>query len=66
MSTPTVPKLEQRRLKAHFGLAGLPFRKNVAAHQMFDSQSQRELLAGVRFWLEVQGLALVTGPSGAG
>jgi len=66
MNTPTVPKPEQRRLKAHFGLAGLPFRKNVAAHQMFDSQSQRELLAGLRFWLEVQGLALVTGPSGAG
>ncbi len=66
MNTPTVPKPEQRRLKAHFGLAGLPFRKNVAAHQMFDSSSQRELLAGLELWLEIQGLALVTGPSGAG
>ena len=66
MNTPTVAKPEQRRLKAHFGLAGLPFRKNVAAHQMFDSQAQRELLIGLRYWLEVRGLALVTGPSGAG
>lgn len=66
MNTPTIPKPEQRRLRAHFGLSGLPFRKNVGAHQMFDSQAQRELLAGLRFWLEVQGLALVTGPSGAG
>lgn len=66
MNTPTVPKPEQRRLKAHFGLAGLPFRKNVAAHQMFDSSSQRELLAGLELWLEIQGLALITGPSGAG
>lgn len=66
MNTPTVPKPQQLRLKAHFGLTGLPFRKNVAAHQMFDSQSQRELLHGLRLWMEVQGLALVTGPSGAG
>ncbi len=66
MNTPTVPKTEQRRLKAHFGLAGLPFRKNIGAHQMFDSQSQRELLASLHYWLEIQGLALVTGPSGAG
>ena len=61
-----MPVAHQQRLKGHFGLAGLPFRKNVGAHQMFDSQSQRELLHGLRLWTEVEGLALVTGPSGAG
>ncbi len=66
MSTPTVPKSQQKKLRAHFAFTGLPFRKNVGAHQMFDSTSQRELLQGLRLWLEVGGLALVTGPSGAG
>ena len=66
MNTPTIPKPQQLRLRAHFDLAGLPFRKNVGAHQMFDSQSQRELLVGLRLWMEIEGLALVTGPSGAG
>ena len=32
---------------------------------MFDSQSQRELLHGLRLWMEIEGLALVTGPSDA-
>jgi len=33
---------------------------------MYDSLSQRELRFGLEMWLEVKGLALVTGPSGVG
>ena len=66
MNTPTVPKPEKRRLQAHFAFTGLPFRKNVGSHQMFDSASQRELLQGLHLSREVGGLTLVAGPSGAG
>ena len=66
MNTPTVPHQQQRRLQAHLGVTRLPFRKNVAATQMFDSRSQRELHQGLLLWLEVKGLALATGPSGVG
>jgi len=66
MSTPTIPHAQQRRLRAHFGFTGLPFRKNVKIGKMFDSQSQRELRHGLMLWLEVQGIGLVTGPSGVG
>ncbi len=66
MNTPTIPVPQQRRLRAHFAFTGMPFRKNVKARNMFDSQSQRELRHGLHLWLEVRGLALVTGPSGVG
>jgi len=66
MNTPTVPIPQKRRLQAHFGFTGLPFRKNVHATAMFDSQSQRELRHGLVLWLEVRGLGLVTGASGVG
>jgi type II secretory pathway predicted ATPase ExeA len=66
MNTPTVPHQHKRRLQAHLGVTRLPFRKNVAASQMFDSASQRELHQGLLMWLEVKGLALATGPSGVG
>lgn len=66
MNTPTVPTHHKKRLQAHFGFTGMPFRKNVGANQMFDSSAQRELLHGLNLWLEIRGLALITGPSGAG
>jgi len=66
VNTPTLPIEQKRRLQAHFGFTGLPFRKNVHAHSMFDSQSQRELRHGLHLWLEIRGLGLVTGPSGVG
>ncbi|MCB9742642.1 MAG: ExeA family protein [Alphaproteobacteria bacterium] len=66
MNKPTIPKPQKRRLQAHFGLTGLPFRKNVQAAHMFDSASQRDMLHGLLMWLECQGIALITGPSGAG
>jgi len=66
MNTPTIPVSQQKRLRAHFGFAGLPFRKNVAASVMFDSSSQRDLRHGLVLWLELDGLALVSGPPGVG
>lgn len=66
MNTPTLPISQKRRLQAHFGFIGLPFRKNVQATSMFDSQSQRDLRHGLQLWLEIRGLALVTGTSGVG
>jgi type II secretory pathway predicted ATPase ExeA len=66
VNTPTLPIEQKRRLQAHFGFTGMPFRKNAHAHSMFDSQSQRELRHGLHLWLEIRGLGLVTGPSGVG
>lgn len=66
MNTPTIPKPQQAKLRGHFALAALPFRKNVGADQMFDSQSQRELLHALPMWLDLKGLGLVTGSSGVG
>jgi len=44
----------------------MPFRKNVLANKMFDSNSQRDLRHGLTLWLEIKGLGLVTGASGVG
>lgn len=66
MNTPTLPVPQQKRLRAHFGFTGVPFRKNVSAAKMFDSESQRDLRHGLVLWLELGGLALITGPSGVG
>ena len=44
----------------------MPFSKNLWATNMYDSQSQRDLLHGLLLWNEVKGIALVTGPSGVG
>jgi type II secretory pathway predicted ATPase ExeA len=66
VNTPTVPEPQERRLLAHFGLTKLPFRKNVHAADMFQSRAQQALLHGLNLFLEVRGLAVVTGPSGVG
>ena len=66
MNTPTIPEPQKRRLQAHFAFTKLPFRKNMHAADMFDSRSQRELLQALLMWLEIRGIALVTGPSGVG
>lgn len=57
---------DKKRLRAHFGLTRIPFSKYMWATQMYDSLSQRELRFGLEMWLEVKGLALVTGPTGVG
>lgn len=66
MNTPTISPQHKRRLQAHFGFTKMPFRKNMAAADMFDSRSQRELLAGLQMWTELGGIALVVGQSGVG
>jgi type II secretory pathway predicted ATPase ExeA len=66
VNTPTIPEHQKRRLQAHFAFTRVPFRKNMHAAEMFDSRSQRELLHGLLLWLEIRGLALVTGESGVG
>ena len=57
---------DKKRLRAHFGFTRIPFNKKVWAQKMFDSASRRELIGGLSMWLEIQGIALVTGPSGVG
>ena len=57
---------EKRRLRAHFAFSRMPFSKYMWAKHMFDSTGQRELLHGLYMWIEIMGLALVTGPSGVG
>jgi len=64
--TTTKHQKTKRRLQAHYGFARMPFSKYTWAAQMFDSQSQRELLDGLRMWTEIKGLALVNGQSGVG
>ncbi len=64
MSGPTTT--QRKRLRAHFGFTKTPFHKAMRAAQMYDSQSQRELVAGLDMWTEVGGIALCTGPAGVG
>ena len=69
MTKTTQPDLsgaERRRLRSHFGFSRIPFTKAMRSTMMFDSLGQRELLAGLRMWIELKGLALVTGESGVG
>lgn len=55
-----------RRLRSHFQYSHTPFSKFAWASQMFDSAAQKDLLHGLLLWLELKGIALVTGQSGAG
>jgi type II secretory pathway predicted ATPase ExeA len=59
-------KKEKIRLESHFGFTRTPFTKYMWARKMFESDSQRELIDGMRCWLEVHGLCVVTGPYGVG
>lgn len=58
--------VQKNRLRKHFGFSKAPFSRYMWAQNMYDSSSQRDLLAGLMMWLELQGIALVTGPSGVG
>ena len=66
MSQRTVSFKNKRRLQAHYGFTGVPFRKSVRASAMFDSSSQRQFIQGLRLWPEVGGLGLGIGPTGVG
>jgi len=64
MTEPTT--LQRKRLRAHFGFTKTPFHKAMRAAQMYDSESQRQLVSGLEMWTEVGGIALCTGPAGVG
>lgn len=64
MNEPTTT--QRKRLRAHFGFTKTPFHKAMRAAQMYDSQSQRELVAGLEMWTEVGGVAFCSGPVGVG
>jgi type II secretory pathway predicted ATPase ExeA len=64
MTEPT--NAQRKRLRAHFGFTKTPFHKAMRAAQMYDSQSQRELVAGLEMWTEIGGIALCSGPVGVG
>jgi type II secretory pathway predicted ATPase ExeA len=63
---PDLPDADRRRLRSHFGFSRIPFIKAMRSALMFDSLGQRELLAGLRMYNELKGIALVTGESGVG
>jgi len=64
MTEPTTA--QRKRLRSHFGFTKTPFHKAMRAAQMYDSQSQRELVVGLEMWTEVGGIALCSGPAGVG
>jgi type II secretory pathway predicted ATPase ExeA len=66
MNTQKPSEPEKKRLRAHYGFTKIPFSKYVKSADMYDSQSQREMRFGLEMWLEVGGLALITGPTGVG
>lgn len=55
-----------RRLTRHFGIPRVPFDLRTHADHMFESKSQRDLLDGLELWLDLRGIAAVTGPAGVG
>ncbi|MBC8425337.1 AAA family ATPase [bacterium] len=59
-------KVQKTRLRGHFGFVRAPFSRYMWSSNMYDSSSQRDLLAGLMMWLELSGIALVTGSSGVG
>ena len=62
----TYASIEKMRLRAHYGFEKMPFSKYLKAGEMYDSQSQQELRAGLELWAEAGGIALITGPTGVG
>ncbi|MDJ0766620.1 MAG: AAA family ATPase [Myxococcota bacterium] len=57
---------EKTRLRAHYGFKKMPFSKYLKVTDMYDSQSQKELREGLEMWLDVGGIALISGPCGVG
>ncbi len=55
-----------RRFKSHFHFSRIPFHKSIQARKMFDSSCQRDLVAALHMWLEIGGIAILTGSSGVG
>ncbi len=62
----TLTNMDKTRLRAHYGFEKIPFSKYLKATDMYDSTSQQELRLGLDMWIDVGGLALVSGPTGVG
>ncbi len=58
--------IDKKRLRAHYGFEKMPFSKYMKTTEMYDSESQRELRLGLDMWVDVGGLALISGPTGVG
>jgi type II secretory pathway predicted ATPase ExeA len=50
----------------HFGLNRFPFDRDIAAEDMFQSQSMAELSVRLQHLVELRGIGLVTGDAGSG
>ena len=57
---------EKMRLVSHFGFSKMPFAKHLLAKDMYESKDQAALRCGLDMWLDIGGLALVSGPVGVG
>lgn len=52
--------------RAHFGLTGFPFDKQIPAEELFVSAGMQELSVRLRHLVEMSGIGLVTGDAGSG
>ncbi|MHC9540663.1 MAG: AAA family ATPase [Vulcanimicrobiota bacterium] len=60
------PQGEHVRLQSLFGFSKMPFTKYIWSSKMFQARSQKELIEGLRYSLEVKGVSLVIGSPGLG
>lgn len=55
-----------KKLKNFFGLKRVPYSKNIAASELFPSQSLKDISSRLEFALDNEDFALVTGAAGSG
>lgn len=60
------PQAERVRLLSFFGFSKMPFTKHIWSSKMFQARSQKELIDGLHYGLEVKGVSVVLGHSGVG
>jgi general secretion pathway protein A len=59
-------RIEHVRLQSFFGFSKMPFTKYIWSSKMFQARSQKELIEGLHYSLEVKGVSLVLGNPGVG
>lgn len=57
---------DHTRLLSWFGFQKMPFTKYIWATKMFPARSQQDLILGLRYCLEIKGIATVFGAPGVG
>ncbi len=60
------PQAERVRLLSFFSFSKMPFTKHIWSSKMFQARSQKELIDGLHYGLEVKGVSVVLGHSGVG